>query len=120
MKVINLTTYSRWRAKLETPIQVNLTVNQKPLTMELEQCIHQLISEQTYKATWPEGGPSLRQSSMKLHMYTGEQVVVVGSVTITVCYNTQVVELPLLIVKGKVPVCLAEIGYIKYSLIGMP
>ena len=87
-----------------TPIKVNLTVNQKPLTMELDTgASYSLISEQTYKATWPEGAPSLEQSTVKLHTYTGEQVVVVGSITVTVCYNAQVVELPLLIVKGEGP-----------------
>ena len=91
-------------SKAGTPIQVNLTVNQKPLTMELDTgASYSLISEQTYKATWPEERPSLQQSSVKLHTYTGEQVVVVGSVTVTICYNTQVVELPLLIVKGEGP-----------------
>ena len=86
------------------PIQVNLTVNEKPLTMELDTgAAYSLISEQTYKATWSEGAPSLQQSGVKLHTYTGEQVVVVGSVTVTVCYNMQVLELPLLIVKGEGP-----------------
>ena len=61
------------------------------------------ISEQTYKTTWPEGAPSLEKWAVKLHTYTSEQVVVVGSITVTVCYNTQVVELPLLIVKGEGP-----------------
>ena len=89
------------------PIQVNLTVNEKPLTMELDTgASYSLISEETYKATWSEG-PSLQQSGIKLHTYTGEQVVVVGSITVTVCYNTQVIELPLLIVKGKAQVCSA-------------
>ena len=45
---------------------------------------YSLISEQMYKATWPEGAPSLEQSTVKLHTYTGEQVVVVGSITVTV------------------------------------
>ena len=86
------------------PIQVNLTVNDKPLTMELDTgAAYSLISEQTYKATWSEGAPSLQQSGVKLRTYTGEQVVVVGSVTVTVCYNMQVIELPLLIVKGEGP-----------------
>jgi len=91
-----------------TPIQVTLTVNQKPLTMELDTgASYSLISEQMYKATcWPgRDAPVLQQSSVKLHTYIGEQVEVVGSitVTVTVCYNTQVVELPLLVVKEKGP-----------------
>jgi len=76
-----------------TPIQINLTVNQKLLTMELDMgASYSLISEQMYKATWPErDAPVLQQSSVKLHTYTGKQVEVVGSITVTVCYNTQVV-----------------------------
>ena len=86
------------------PIQVNLKVNQKPLTMELDtEASYSLISERTYKANWSEGAPSLEQCNVRFHTYTGEQVVVVGSINITVCYNTQVVELTLLIVKGGGP-----------------
>ena len=84
------------------PIQVNLTVNQKPLTMELDTgASYSLISEQTYQVTWPEGAPSLEQCNMDLHTYTGEKEVVVGSINVTVCYNTQVFILTLLIVKGE-------------------
>ena len=87
-----------------TPIKVTLTVNQKPLTMELDtETLYSLISEQAYKATWSEGAPTLEQSTVKLHIYTGEQIVVVGSITATVCYNAHVVELPLLIIKSEGP-----------------
>ena len=55
----------------------------------------------THKRNPPKA--DLQQSGIKLHTYTGEQVVVVGSITVTVCYNTQVIELPLLIVKGEGP-----------------
>ena len=86
-----------------TPIQVNLTVNQKPLTMELDTgASYSLISEQMYKAAWLEGALSVEQLTMKLHTYTDEQVVV-GLITVTLCYNAQVAELPLLIVKGEGP-----------------
>ena len=80
-------------------MQVDLTVNQKPLTMEFDTgALSSLISEQVYKTTWREAEVfSLMQSAVKLHAYTGEQVVVVGSITVTVCYDTQVVELPLLV-----------------------
>ena len=93
------------QGQASAPIQVNLTVNQRPLTMELDTgASYSLISEQVYKTTWTEAeAPSLEQSAVKLHTYTGEQVVVVGSVTVTVCYDTQVVELPLLVVKGEGP-----------------
>ena len=93
------------QGQASAPIQVNLTVNQRPLTMELDTgASYSLISEQVYKTTWTEAeAPSLEQSAVKLHTYTGEQVVVVGSITVTVCYDTQVVELPLLVVKGEGP-----------------
>ena len=52
------------------PIQVNLTVNEQPLTMELDTgASYSLISEHK--------GP---QVYSKLHTYTGEQVVVVGTI----------------------------------------
>ena len=70
--------------------------------MELDTgALYSLISEQMYKATWLEGAPSIEQF-VKLHAYTDEQVVV-GLITVTVCYNAQVAELPLLIVKDEGP-----------------
>lgn len=70
-----------------------------------------LISKQTYKSIWPEkNGPVLQESSMKLHAYTGEQVEVVGHIIVSVNCNNQTVELPSLVVKEKVLVCLAVIG----------
>ena len=93
------------KSQAATPIQVNLTVNQKPMTMELDTgASYSLISEQVYKTTWAEAeAPSLEQSDVKLHTYTGEQVIVVGTIAVTVSYDTQVVELPLLVVKGEGP-----------------
>ena len=63
-----------------TPIQVEVTINQKLLTMEIDTgASYSLISEHTYQSIWPEkDGPMLQESSVKLHTYTGEQVTVVG------------------------------------------
>ena len=88
-----------------TPIQVEVTINQKPLTMELDTgASYSLISEHTYRSIWPEkDGPVLQESSVKLHTYTGEQVTVVGHIIVYVHCNNQTVELQLLVVKGKGP-----------------
>ena len=88
-----------------TPIEVNVTINKKPLIMELDTgASYSLISEQTYQSIWPEkDGPGLKESSVKLHTYTGEQVEVVGHITVSVYCDNQTVELPLLVVKGKGP-----------------
>ena len=88
-----------------TPIQVEVTINQKPLTMELDTgASYSLISEHTYQSIWPEkDGPVLQESSVKLHTYTGEQVTVVGHIIVFVHCNNQTVELQLLVVKGKGP-----------------
>ena len=63
-----------------------------------------LISEHTYQSIWPEkDGLMLQVSSVKLHTYTGEQVEMVGYITVSVYCDNQTVKLPLLIVKGKGP-----------------
>ena len=87
------------------PIQVDVTVNQKPLKMELDTgASYSLISEDTYQSIWPEkDGPILQESSVKLHTYTGERVEVVGHIIVTVHCNNQTAELQLLVVKGKGP-----------------
>ena len=56
-----------------TPIEVNVTINQQPLTMKLDTgASYPLIGEHTYQSIWPEkNGLLLQESSVKLHAYTG-------------------------------------------------
>ena len=82
-----------------------MTVNQKPLAMELDTgASYSLISEQTYQSIWrKKDGLMLQKSSVRLHTYMGEQVEVVGDITVSAYCDNQTVELPLLTVKRKGP-----------------
>ena len=63
-----------------------------------------LISETVYHNTWSNGNaPTLRQSTVRLHTYTGEELEVLGTLDITVQYKTQQEVLPLLVVRGQGP-----------------
>ena len=71
--------------------------------MELR--IHSSVSKRTKLRTWPGGEPSLEQLTVKLHNYTGEQLVIVGSITVTELFVTMLkfLTFSLLIVKGEGP-----------------
>ena len=71
------------------------------MTMELDTgAAVSVISEHTYHSTWPHDRPALQQSSIKLQTYSGEELEVIGSISVQVCYEDQQEELPLLVVRG--------------------
>ena len=59
-----------------------------------------VIGEHTYLSTWPHNPPPLQPSTIELHTYSGEELKVLGSITVTVDYQGQQEELPLLVVNG--------------------
>ena len=77
-----------------SPIEVSVTVDGVPMTMELDTgAAVSVISEHTYHSTWPHDRPALQPSSTKLQTYSGE---VIGSISVQVNYE----DLPLLVVRG--------------------
>ncbi|KAL5515654.1 hypothetical protein EMCRGX_G000851 [Ephydatia muelleri] len=63
-----------------------------------------LISDATFKSLWPEASrPPLQPSSVLLRTYTGEQLTLVGQVSVNVSYGGKCHRLPLLIVRGNGP-----------------
>ena len=60
-----------------------------------------VVSETTFRRLWPF--ESLEPSTTRLRTYTGEQVQVLGSVTVHVRHGSNEGELPLLVVKGDGP-----------------
>jgi len=84
------------------PITVDIVVNGKTLSMELDMgAAVSIISEQTRRSTFPD--PPLRKSTAVLQTYTGELMTVVGEMEVQVNYGAQSPNLPLLVVSGKGP-----------------
>ena len=83
-------------ARSAHPITVELGVNGKTLTMELDTAAAvSIISEQTQRKT--------RRSTAILRTYTGESMTVAGELEVQVNYGSQSHKLPLLVVAGKGP-----------------
>ena len=83
----------------ENPYNVTVNVNGKTFTMEINTGTSlSLVSEQTYKYLWPE--VPLQNSSVKLKIYTGTPLKVLGIMSATAYYKSQTTTLPLLVVSG--------------------
>jgi len=81
---------------------VDVKLNRKPLSLELDtSATVLLISQTTFKQLFSR--ITLQQSSTKLHSYSGEAISVLGQLQVDVSYDNQCVKLPLLVVSGKGP-----------------
>ena len=87
------------------PILVNLRLNGKDISMELDTgATLSIVSEKTYHSLFsPDTAPQLKASSAKLKTYTGEILNILGTITVTVSYKGQVADLNLLVVAGDGP-----------------
>lgn len=84
------------------PLQVELLVDEKPITMELDTgAAYTLVNETTFKQLWPK--KELKPSHLRLTTYSGEEIPVVGSREVSVHYGSQVSDMSLIVVKGKGP-----------------
>ncbi len=82
--------------------QVNFTVNQQDLLMEVDTgAAVSIISHARYKQLFAH--VPLEGARVKLKTYTGENIPVLGQFTVTVQYQDQVNELPLIVVEGNGP-----------------
>ena len=89
-------------ARSAHPITVDMVVNGKTLSMELDTgAAVSIISEQTRRSTFPD--TPLRKSTSVLRTYTGEPMTVVGEMEVQVNYGAQSHNLLLLVVAGKGP-----------------
>ena len=85
------------------PIVLTMEVNGSDLSMELDTGASlSLISEQTY-TNMSHALPPLTQSNVVLSTYTGEKIRPIGTVDVTVRYNSQQVTVPLLVIPGQGP-----------------
>ena len=85
--------------KLNGCILVKPKVNGITLNMEVDTGASvSIISENTYKKCFQNC--KLAKTNVKLKTYTGEKIEVLGQIQVTVKYQDQVCELPLIVVKG--------------------
>jgi transposase InsO family protein len=83
------------------PITLTVQIGNRNLNMELDTgASFSLISEETYNSTFGDS-LSLDKSDIKLEMYSGDSITVLGVMHVLVSYNTQSATVPLLVVKGK-------------------
>jgi len=89
------------RGKLDS-YMLEPEVNGVILPMELDTGASvSIISQQVWEETF--GKPKLMKRSTLLRTYSGEQLKVLGQLKVTVKYNDQVQQLPLLVVAGDGP-----------------
>ena len=75
-------------ATRSSPIQVEVTINGQPLTMEVDTgAAVSLISEATVRSLFPRA--KLQPSTAMLRTYTGEPMAVVGELSVDIQYKQQ-------------------------------
>ena len=88
------------------PLTLTVRLNEAKISMEVDTgAAVSLISDTTFKGLWPEASrPPLQPSSVLLRTYTGEQLSLLGQVSVNVSYGGKCHKLlPLLIVRGNGP-----------------
>ncbi|XP_058858757.1 uncharacterized protein K02A2.6-like [Acipenser ruthenus] len=95
----------RSKQQREKPITVEVIINDQVTTMEIDTGASvSIISESTYNRNWPlDNKPELTTSDVVLRTYTGEQVPILGSISVLVKYQGQEIYLRLTVVKGEGP-----------------
>ena len=79
---------------------ISVTANGRDLRMELDTgAAVSIISEDTFKSVFKDS-VSITPTSISLRTYLGNQLPVLGSAVVEVVYNSQVLSLPLIVVKG--------------------
>ena len=89
---------------------VTVTINNKELPMEVDTgAAFSVISENTYLSTWAaDDRPPLRPSTVSLNTYSGEPLVVCGSINVPVVYKQQRKQLSLQVLKFEGPTLLGR------------
>ena len=97
--------YNISNSKAEDPIYVGLTVNGFHVTMELDTGSGlTLINEETYsKIGQPNQLNPLEKASVILKTYTGQQINVLGTAQVVICYHGREEVLPVQVVEGVGP-----------------
>ena len=87
------------------PYEVVVTLNGKPVTMEIDTgAAVSIMSNKTKKALFPS--EVLNKPTLNLHTFMSEPILVLGQLTVVVRYGTYVGTDPLYVVKGSGPTLL--------------
>ena len=87
------------RGERDAPITVCITLNGKPVSMEVDTgAAKTIMPEKTFRELWP--GRSLDKTDVQLQSYLGEPIPVLGSALVHTNYQKQTADLPLIVVKG--------------------
>ena len=91
------------KIKRDEPLTVNVDASGAKLMMEVDTwAAVSVISEQTYKHSWPSGSrPRLQNTSLQLWSYLGDKLSVIGQISVKVCYNKQEECIDLVAIAGK-------------------
>jgi hypothetical protein len=82
------------------PIMITVKVNNRDLKMELDTGASvSIISKSMFKSVF-ENSVSIQVTDISLRTYLGEELPVLGVAEVEVAYKSQVVPLPLVVVKG--------------------
>ena len=96
-------------APREASILVTMMLDQAEVVMEVDTGASiSVTSESTFRKTWKGSGPKLQSSNVHVKTYTGESLVVIGSIVVDVEYEGQRESLQLHIVAGAGPMLLGQ------------
>ena len=100
----DLYTLFRCSGDRRAPIKVDVKLDDLPVSMELDTgAALSVCGERVFEQLWPVNPPAMGACSYRLRTYNGELLPVCGEVCVRVQYEQQVVDLPLVIVKGEGP-----------------
>jgi len=87
------------------PMYVTVTVNEKPVKMEVDTGAGvSIISEATYRSIWKKGqAPPIQPTKINLRTYTGEVVPAAGKLQVEVKHGQEQKNLSLVVAQGKGP-----------------
>ncbi len=112
--LLHIGTVSKLDSK-SPPIQVQVVIDECNVDMEVDTGASvTIMSESKFYNLWP--GRSLDKTEVRLQSYSKETIPVLGSTQVSVCYDNQVVQLPLIVVEGTGPTLLGRNWLLKIQL----
>ena len=92
------------------PIVVSVSVNSKPIQMEVDTgAFLSIMSKDTFNKEF--SNQTLQPTTISLRTYTGECLTVLGTLEVQVEHNSQSAMLPVIVVKGDGPNLFDETGW---------
>ena len=99
---------------------MEVTLNQQAVRMEVDTgALVSLMGEESFQTLLQRGAVIRPANNIRLSMYTGEAIQVVGTADVEVQHNGRTVTLPLIVTCGSGPLCLATTGCLPSNWIGI-